>query len=154
MQTKGITNQLHHFLSAKRAINLPACKKPLYNLPEEEFIEELKHLGGTPPEILAQKELMELFLPILRADFSISETFEYQGNAKLHCEASLFYGEKDEDIPEEDVLAWANLIERPVTAHKFEGGHFFINTEQQKLLELVNHKLVQITAQIPGAILS
>lgn len=154
LQRKGVTNQLHHFLSAKRAINLPACKKPLHNLPEKEFIAELEHLGGTPPEILAQKELMELFLPVLRSDFSISETFTYTDDVKLKCKASLFYGEKDQDIPEEDVLAWQELIEQPVTAHKFEGGHFFINTEKEKVLELVNHKLVQIMAQVPGAILS
>lgn len=154
MQQRGVTQQLHHFLSAKRAINLPPVKKPLHSLPEKEFIEELEGLGGTPPEILAQKELMELFLPVLRSDFSLSETFKYNGDHKLQCTASLLFGEQDNDVPEKDVMAWRELIDHPVTTHKFEGGHFFINTEQQKLLELISHKVVQVMAQIHGSMLS
>ena len=153
-QRRGLSGQLHHFLSAKRAINLPPTKAPMHSLPEKEFIEELEHLGGTPPEILEQRELMELFLPILRADFAISETFTYRDDVKLKCEATLYYGEQDVDVPEEDVMAWTNLIDAPITSHKFDGGHFFINSEKDKLLDLVNHKLVQIMAQIPGAMLS
>ena len=150
---RGVTNQLHHFLSAKRAIHLPPVRKPMHNLPFDEFIEQIVDLGGTPPEILAQKELMELFVPILRSDFSLGETFSYQDTHKLHCDATLLYGSEDNDVPKEDVLAWQQLIEKPVDTHEFEGGHFFINSGKEKVLELVNHKLVQILAQIPGSML-
>ena len=124
---QGIRNQQHHFISAKRAIHLPAIREPMYDLPHQDFIERLINLGGTPPEVLQQKELMDLFIPILRSDFSLSETFVYQGEQKLQCDATLLYGTEDEDIPEQDVLAWQELIHHPVEAHAFDGGHFFIN---------------------------
>jgi medium-chain acyl-[acyl-carrier-protein] hydrolase len=150
LQQHGVTHQLHHFISAKRAINLPARKAPMHSLPDDEFLRELEDLGGTPPEILAQKELMELFMPILRSDFSLSETFKYSGESKLVCNATLLYGEKDEDIPEEDVMAWQARIEQPVKAQKFPGDHFFINSDKKEVLELLNHQLIQLLAQVPG----
>lgn len=148
LQRRGITTQKHHFLSAKRAIHLPHRKAPMHKLPHDEFIEELKVLGGTPPEILAQTELMELFLPILRSDFSLSETFTYQGEDKLKCTATVLYGEKDLDIPEEDVLKWQELIETTIDPHKFTGNHFFINGEKQQVLDLMTLKLKQVIASL------
>ena len=40
--------------------------------PDAEFAAELDRLQGTPPDVLANRELMELFLPLLRADFALA----------------------------------------------------------------------------------
>jgi medium-chain acyl-[acyl-carrier-protein] hydrolase len=101
----------------------------------------LEELGGTPREILAQRELMELFMPILRSDFSLSETFKYQGEHQLGCDATLLYGAQDEDVPEEDVLQWQDLIANKVETRKFSGDHFFINSQKDEVLEYLNQRL-------------
>lgn len=147
LQQKGITRQLHHFISAKRAIHLPARKKPLHNLPDDEFMAELEDLGGTPREILAQKELMELFMPVLRSDFSLSETFTYRGTHKLNCDATLMYGHADEDVPEADVLQWQELMAGRVDKKAYDGDHFFINSHKEQVLDFLNQKLL---AQVQG----
>ena len=46
-------------------------------------IEKLREMNGTPPEILAHEELMDLMAPIVRADFTISETYTYKPGEKL-----------------------------------------------------------------------
>ncbi|HEX5875859.1 MAG TPA: alpha/beta fold hydrolase, partial [Pyrinomonadaceae bacterium] len=56
------------FVSGCTAPHLRATDRITYNLPEPEFIDELRRLQGTPPEVLDSKELMQLMLPIIRAD--------------------------------------------------------------------------------------
>ncbi|MES5955963.1 thioesterase domain-containing protein [Bacillus fungorum] len=47
---------------------------PLHHLPDDKFIKELHRFSGTPEAILQNRGLMEIFLPTLRADFTIDET--------------------------------------------------------------------------------
>ncbi len=144
LQQQGVSNQLHHFVSAKRAIHLPARKRALHNLPDAEFMQELEQLGGTPREILAQKELMELFLPVLRSDFSLGETFTYKGDHKLDCDATLLYGTSDVDVPHEDVLKWHELMAGQVDTRVYDGDHFFINSHKEEVLDFLNQKLTTL----------
>ncbi|KAK3508381.1 hypothetical protein QTP70_025787 [Hemibagrus guttatus] len=44
-------------------------------LSDEEFLQWMISLGGTPPEILANPELLKLFLPTLRADLNVVENY-------------------------------------------------------------------------------
>lgn len=143
-----LSRQLYHFISAKRAIHLPARKRALHALPDDEFLEELKSLGGTPKEILAQKELMELFMPVLRSDFALSETFSYKGENKLKCDASLLYGTGDVDVPESDVLKWHELMDGHVDVRKYAGDHFFINSHKEEVLDYLNEKLSWFVKQV------
>ncbi len=148
LQQRGVTTQQHHFMSAKRAIHLPEMKAPVHALPHDEFIAELETLGGTPPEVLNNRELMELFLPVLRNDFSISETFTYQGSHKLNCSATMLYGEQDKEVPEADVLKWQEIVAKPTDSRKFSGGHFFIHQQTDEVLSFLNDKLSGILNQL------
>ena len=68
----------HHLLPSPGHLIVSGCSAPqmrdatqrMHLLPDEEFIEELRKYNGTPPEILAHRELMQLVLPALRADFA------------------------------------------------------------------------------------
>jgi surfactin synthase thioesterase subunit len=67
----------HLFLSGRPAPHLTRKGPPTYDLPESEFIEELRQLQGTPSEILEHPEVMAVLSPILRADLEICQTYEY-----------------------------------------------------------------------------
>jgi medium-chain acyl-[acyl-carrier-protein] hydrolase len=53
----------------------------LHQLPEDELIAELRTYQGTPAEVLAHRELMDLLLPVLRADFALVEHYVYRSGA-------------------------------------------------------------------------
>jgi surfactin synthase thioesterase subunit len=57
-------------------------------LPEREFVEELPRLNGTPAEVLAGSELLDLMLPVLRADFEMAETYTPGEGGLLGCRSS------------------------------------------------------------------
>src|SRR5439155_16351561 len=46
-----------------------ASRGPTSALPEAEFINVLREMGGTPPEVLNNPEIMKFLLPVIRADF-------------------------------------------------------------------------------------
>lgn len=82
-------------VSAKNAPHVPRTTPPLHHLPDAEFIDALRQYGGTPDEILDDWELMQLQLPMLRADFALSETYVCEEMMKLACPIHVFSGAED-----------------------------------------------------------
>lgn len=138
LQRRGIDGLKHIILSAKRAPHLPRLRPTTYDLPYDDFIEELRSINGTPEAMLNTKELMDLFVPILRADFKVGETHKYCADIKLKSAASIFWGRLDADIPEVDIQAWrADIESKDIEFTEFSGDHFFVHSQQQLVLEKV-----------------
>lgn len=134
----------HLFISARRAPHLELKGPALYNLPEPEFREELRRLGGTPAEVLEHPELMEMLVPLLRADISVSQTYRCDTRHSLTCPLTVFGGLRDEYDDHEGLAAWREHTLGPFDLKMFEGGHFFINTAQRSILDAVETALLGI----------
>ncbi len=130
LQRTGADNLRHLVLSAKRAPHLPRTE-PIHALPYPEFLARLRELKATPAEILENDELMSLLEPMLRADFSLSETHTFDTSHRIEAPVSLFWGEGDVEIPKDDMLAWKEHIASDVEFVEFPGDHFFIHSHQQ-----------------------
>lgn len=140
-QREGWPLPLHMFVSGRSAPQLNREHAPLYNLPKNELLEEVQQLEGTPPEVLDNPELMELMLPILRADFSICDTYEYTEGAPLACPITALGGLQDHDISRRDVEAWREQTSDTFTLRMFAGNHFFIHSNETLLLNLLATQL-------------
>jgi surfactin synthase thioesterase subunit len=119
-------------------------KTPYHTLPEDEFREKVLDLGGTPEEFFQHPELLEILLPLLRADFHISwlYTDQFGDIDPLDCDITVMTG-KDEDLKQEQIDGWSLHTRGNCTFHSFEGGHFFINdpNEQKKMFAIINRTL-------------
>ena len=124
-------------LSAKCPPHIKSPIKSISHLPDAEFLAELKDIGGTPDEILKNSEIMELLLPVLKADFGLSEHYLHENHTLLKSETILFHGEKDRFSKKEN-SSWQDLLLKPFTLFEFSGGHFFIDSQRQEFLFLVN----------------
>ena len=123
--------------SGSRAPHLPSDRPLTHHLPENEFKVELGKLNGTPKEVLENEELMSMFMPVLKADFQVAET--YQANpVKLNCPIVLFNGTEDEDVKNEQFSAWQDLSLKPCREFYFNGGHFFINNQWREVASTVS----------------
>jgi medium-chain acyl-[acyl-carrier-protein] hydrolase len=127
LRREGQSLPRHIFVSAIRAPQIPRREQKVHNLTDEEFIGKLKEMGGTPQEILAHQEMLELMLPILRNDFKLYETYAYKAEKPLTCPITAFAGTLDEDVTRADIDAWALHTSSIFTSHMFKGGHFFIH---------------------------
>lgn len=128
-------NPFHLFVSARRAPQITSTKPTIYSLPEAEFIAELYRLNGTSKEILENRELMELFLPILRADFEVIETYIYRKKLSLEYPLTAFGGLSDTEANIDELQAWGKQTNATFVLKMFPGDHFFIHSAQSELLE-------------------
>ncbi len=99
-------------------------KKILSHLPDKLFWDEVIKLGGIPDELLNYPELMEFYTPILKADFTAIENYQYVKKEKLTIPIDVFYG--SEEATEEEMLGWQEETTAKVTINQMEGNHFFI----------------------------
>ncbi len=136
----------HLFVSAHRAPHLPDRKSPIYDLPDPQFLEELRLLNGMPGEVLDNAELMELMLPLLRADFAIAETYAYTDDTPLSCPISAFGGLADEEVNQEEATAWREQTLGAFTLRMLPGDHFFLFKERPALLQAISADVALLLA--------
>lgn len=132
------------FVSGRRAPQLPSREGPTYDLPEAEFLDALRRLQGTPAEVLQQPELMELMLPLLRADFAVCETYAYTAEPPLDCPISVFGGLQDTDVERGQLEAWTTQTTAAARLRMLPGDHFFINSQQPLFLRTLTRDLEQL----------
>lgn len=131
----------HLFVSGRRAPQVPPREPLTYNLPDDEFTEELRRLNGTPPQVLEHAELMQLMLGIIRADFALTQTYVHTQEPPLTCPISVFGGLEDADITRADLAAWCKQTEGACSLRMFAGDHFFIHAAEPLLLRIIREEL-------------
>jgi len=127
------------FVSAARAPQIPHRDAPIHTLPEKDFLAELRRLNGTPSEILDHEELMEIMLPLLRADFAVYETYVYSAEPPLNCPISAFGGLQDRRVNNSDLDAWRAQTSVSFSLRMFPGDHFFL--KQPFLFRVLSQEL-------------
>lgn len=138
-QDHGI-QPLHLFLSGCRAPQFPD-PAPFYDLPQPEFMEKLRGLNGTPAEVLDHPELMELLLPLLRADFQVIQTHTFAADSPLDCPITAFGGLEDDEISHAHLEGWREQTTSRFSLQMFPGDHFFLRTSQSFLLKAISEGL-------------
>ena len=138
LQKKNITNLKHLIVSGCDAPQIPLKRKKLYDLSDDDLIEEIQKFNGMPKEILAERELLtDVILPIIRGDFTISDLYKYQQGKKLLCPITAIGGEKDSTFDPEDLLKW-NEQSDVFKFKYFPGDHFFINSSRNEVAKYIN----------------
>lgn len=128
----------HFIASAHRAPHTPLRHARLAHLPDGEFVAEVnaRH-GGIPEAVASNKELMDLMLPSLRADYRVFEDYLYREQPPLSCPITAFGGLADPHVTPEDIAAWQVQTTGPFTRQMFDGGHFFVNDLRSQAVSAV-----------------
>ncbi len=132
----------HLMVAARQAPHQSSRRTPIATLPDPEFIAELRDLEGTPAEALDHPELMELLMPLLRADFEIVETYEARQRPAVSCTLTALGGLKDRDVTREDMEGWRGYGQEPFKLRMFPGGHFFINEDRDAVVAAILQELM------------
>jgi len=144
LRDKHLPQPVHLFFSGRGAPHVPTDQKKKYHLmAEDEFKEEMIKLGGTAKEFFEHPELLEVFIPLLRNDLKVNESYVYKEKpAKLPCSITILNGEKDDEVTVDEANEWKIHTDRNCTIHTFPGDHFFINEEPEKIVDIINRTLV------------
>ncbi|MGE5351775.1 MAG: thioesterase II family protein [Acidobacteriota bacterium] len=129
----------HLFVSS---ISSPQVKKEVtYNLSKDKFLNKLKEMNKIPSEVLKDRDLVDLMYPILKADFSVSETYSYKAGFKIDCPITAFGGLSDINISLDEIQAWAEVTNSSFELNLLPGGHFFIIKSEGMFLKVLQEKL-------------
>jgi medium-chain acyl-[acyl-carrier-protein] hydrolase len=141
-QRVGLYGPRHLIVSGRRAPHFPRIEEPSSHLPDPDFERHLEKLKGTPREVLANRELMELLLPTVRADFRMDETYVHPVHyGKLSCPITVFGAVCDIDLPQSHLLAWNCVTQSNCHLHMFDGDHFFVLKQAKAVIDTVGQIL-------------
>lgn len=127
------------FLSSAAAPQLRRDQRPVWNLPAAELLADLRAYGGTPAGLLEDPALLEVFLPILRADLEVFDTYSCDDMTRLDVPVCLYGGEQDEIVTAARLYAWRELAD-VVSVRLFQGGHFYLR-DHRPLTAAIVHQL-------------
>ncbi|MBH5318590.1 thioesterase [Paenibacillus sp. GSMTC-2017] len=143
LRDEGLRLPIAAFLSGRDAPHSVESNRTTYLLPDEAFIEEIKSLGGTSNELFQHKELLNLFMPIMRADFKLVGTYHYEPGEPLPVHMIVMNGNQDTSLCGESI-EWKSHTSHTCDIVQFEGGHFFIQEHEKKVISLINDRMLGI----------
>lgn len=135
-------------VSGRPAPHYP-LRDPMSALTNDQLLERLRQLGGTPEEVLREPELMEMFLPIVRADLEVNEVEAHRPEAPLDCPIVAFGGSHDERCSRDELQGWRDHTRGGFALEIFPGGHFFVHDAGRGLLAALTRALAPHTASRP-----
>jgi len=147
LRKRGAPPPRHLFVAARKA---PAVGDPVLGvreMPEDELIASVvSRYNAIPEAILADKELLALFLPVLRADLEMMDTYQFVEEAPLDCPISAFGGRDDLGNPETQLERWSSFTTKAFRLRMYPGGHFFPRTSPQAFVAALGQDLATYIA--------
>jgi medium-chain acyl-[acyl-carrier-protein] hydrolase len=134
LQRMGAATPMALFISACPWPPAREAQPSLRDAPDSALLQRLRELNGTPSGVLDNTELMQLILPIFRADIALIETYQYAQSVPLSCPLHAFVGSADHKVTRRHMLPWAQETAGLFTLNEFTGDHYFIHTCHDALM--------------------
>lgn len=112
-------------------------------LPNEQFMYELKILGGMPEEILNNKELYEFVEPIIRADFKIAEMSQRE-EIFIPINSPIYALMGDQESKSDKIENWKTFTTSTFGYKVLQGDHFFIYNNASALSNVIKRAISNI----------
>lgn len=141
LRTLGFVPPRRLLVSGCPAPHLATPAETTHDLSDEEFTRRLRQLRGTPEELLQNDELMELYIPIIRADYTILDHYAPPAAEPLDCPVTAFYGRDDEDVPRALCEPWQDYSAPSFALEEIDGDHFFLRDAEEELLQALARHL-------------
>lgn len=131
------------FVSARRAPRLPARRQAFFGLPDQEFLAAVSRMNGMRPELLEYPEVLHLFLPSLRADFEMNDTYTFVPGPRLSCPVIALVGDNDVEVHPGEMSAWAEVTDGQFLLRVFPGDHFYHKEAPPSLFSAIREGIRQ-----------
>jgi medium-chain acyl-[acyl-carrier-protein] hydrolase len=141
LRRRGLPQPQQLMVSACRAPHCELGRDPLHGLPKAQFLEAIASLKGTPEAAIANPELMDLMEPVLRADFTAAETWDYKPEAPLPTPIAVFGGDQDHWVNRAALAQWREHTTSGFWQQSFSGDHFYILQQTTTLVQQITQLL-------------
>lgn len=124
LRRRGLSQPKMLIAAGKNPPHFPPDER-LHDLPDGPLIDALQNYEGTPESALKNQELMQIVLPILRADFALNETRQHRSEAPFDFPVTALGGDSDGGVKEQNLMLWGEHTCAEFQHVMFSGGHFF-----------------------------
>jgi medium-chain acyl-[acyl-carrier-protein] hydrolase len=146
LRRRGAPGLRRLFVAARKAPSLSDPVLNIRNMSEAQLIATVSsRFNAIPDAILEDRELLALFLPVLRADLEIIETYHYTEEPPLDCPISAFGGLGDASNPQSEIEQWKSFTTSTFSLRMYPGGHFFPRTSREELVAAIGQDLAPFT---------
>jgi surfactin synthase thioesterase subunit len=125
LQAAGAPRPARLIVSAFAAPHLTRWNPPRHLLTDEQLLSWLVHSGGIPDEVLADRSLLQLLLPTVRADLRACETHRHQPGRPVACPITAFAGADDPLVSPSEMVPWRSHTAAGCDVQVLPGGHFY-----------------------------
>jgi surfactin synthase thioesterase subunit len=129
------------FASGRRAPSRHRAES-LHTRSDAALIAELKALSGTNARLLADAELLDLILPVIRADYTAVETYRFESGPVLNCPIIALIGDRDPRVTVDEARDWSQHTTGPFKLRKFTGGHFYLTDHLRAVVGTITQQLL------------
>ncbi len=142
LRREGLPLPRRLFLSGRQAPDAAAREAPISGLADEAFLAELaRRYQGIPAAILADRDLLRLLLPVMRADVAAVEAYRDTPQPPLEVPVTLMGGAADPQCEDAAWAGWQALVAGPVEALRFPGGHFYLAEDRAPVVAAIAARL-------------
>jgi len=137
LEKRGIVPK-HVFVSAHPA---PHLQRPsnLHRQSDADLLNDIRRLSGQPTTLLDEPELREVYLPIVRQDYRLIETYRQSQPYQLAAAISVVLPCDDSEVNRLEAEGWQMATMQPLQVMTVEGGHFYLAQQYPMLI----HSMIQ-----------
>ncbi|MEV6560962.1 alpha/beta fold hydrolase [Nocardia sp. NPDC051756] len=139
----------HLFVTGRPAPTIVRPLSPVSDLPRPEFIQMLREYGAAEPAIFEHQDLLDVLMPMMRADFGMIERYRCRPGPPLSCPISAWCGDSDPEVPTATMRPWADQTAGEFRLSVLPGGHFFLNENHAEVIRAVHAASRQPRPQLP-----
>lgn len=97
----------------------------------------VRQMGGTPPEVLAQPELLRTLLPTLRRDLDVLSTHDFHPAVALDVPIHAFAGIDDATARPDQMDRWRDETAAGFRLDTVPGGHFLTADAERQVIRTI-----------------
>ncbi|MFF7942038.1 thioesterase II family protein [Nocardia gamkensis] len=105
---------------------------------EEALLDRLVALNGTGADVLADRDIMRMTLPALRADYRAFDAYVCEPEVRVGARIEVIGGADDDFVTVAELRPWLAHSARGGSVTLFDGGHFYLYDHIDGIAELLS----------------
>jgi pyochelin biosynthetic protein PchC len=101
----------------------------------DEIVADVRRRNPGVGPLLDIPGLLEVLVPVFRADYRVSETYHRPEPVKVRADLLVLGGTEDPDVSVESLKGWTIVASGRSTTRTIRGGHFYLAEDETEFLE-------------------
>lgn len=112
-------------------------------LADDEFLRRVEEFAGYSHEALADQQMRELILPVLRADVLMHENYVPTDDRPLPVPITAIRGTSDHLVTHEQAAEWGKATSREFNMSEVDGGHMYLTADATAVLRIIADEIAR-----------